>query len=48
LFADVSIKNEDVGFVQIGQSAQIKIQAYPFQKYGIFDASAVQLMREKK
>jgi hypothetical protein len=48
LFADVSIKNEDVGFVQIGQSAQLKIQAYPFQKYGIFGASAVQLMREKR
>jgi hemolysin D len=35
LFADVSIKNEDVGFVQIGQPAQIKLAAYPFQKYGM-------------
>jgi HlyD family secretion protein len=35
LFADVSIKNEDVGFVQIGQTAQIKLAAYPFQKYGM-------------
>jgi hemolysin D len=35
LFADVSIKNEDVGFVQVGQTAQIKLAAYPFQKYGM-------------
>ncbi|WDZ94929.1 HlyD family type I secretion periplasmic adaptor subunit [Herbaspirillum sp. WKF16] len=35
LFADVSIRNEDVGFVAAGQSAQIKVAAYPFQKYGM-------------
>jgi HlyD family secretion protein len=35
LFADVSIKNEDVGFVQVGQTAQIKLATYPFQKYGM-------------
>jgi hemolysin D len=35
LFADVAIKNEDVGFVQVGQSAQIKLATYPFQKYGM-------------
>ena len=35
LYADVEIKNEDVGFVQTGQRAQIKVAAYPFQKYGM-------------
>jgi hemolysin D len=35
LFADVSINNEDVGFVQIGQKVHIKLSAYPFQKYGM-------------
>ncbi len=35
LFADVTIKNEDVGFVRVGQTAQIKLAAYPFQKYGM-------------
>jgi hemolysin D len=35
LYADVNIKNEDVGFVDVGQSAQIKLAAYPFQKYGM-------------
>lgn len=35
LYADVSVRNEDVGFVQVGQQVQIKLSAYPFQKYGM-------------
>lgn len=35
LYADVHIKNEDVGFVQVGQKVQVKLAAYPFQKYGM-------------
>lgn len=41
LFADVNIKNEDVGFVQVGQSAQIKLAAYPFQKYGMLSGKVI-------
>lgn len=41
LFADVNIKNEDVGFVQVGQSAQIKLAAYPFQKYGMLTGKVI-------
>ncbi|MGH8807703.1 MAG: HlyD family type I secretion periplasmic adaptor subunit [Noviherbaspirillum sp.] len=41
LFADVNIKNEDVGFVQTGQSAQIKLAAYPFQKYGMLTGKVI-------
>lgn len=43
LYADVNVKNEDVGFVQIGQSAQIKLAAYPFQKYGMLTGKMVHL-----
>ncbi len=35
LYADVTINNEDVGFVRVGQKVQIKLSAYPFQKYGM-------------
>lgn len=35
LFADVAIKNEDIGFIQVGQTAMIKLAAFPFQKYGL-------------
>jgi hemolysin D len=43
LFADVSIKNDDVGFVQIGQSAQVKLAAYPFQKYGMLMGKVIHI-----
>jgi HlyD family secretion protein len=35
LRGEVLLKNEDVGFVAPGQEAQIKIAAYPFQRYGL-------------
>lgn len=35
LYAEVAIRNDDVGFVVPGQAAKIKLQAYPFQKYGL-------------
>lgn len=35
LYADVAVKNEDIGFVQIGNKVQIKLATYPFQKYGV-------------
>ncbi len=34
LQAEVWIQNEDVGFVEAGQSVTVKVMAYPFQKYG--------------
>lgn len=43
LFADVSIKNEDVGFTQVGQSAQIKLATYPFQRYGMLQGKVIHL-----
>ena len=39
LVAEVAIKNEDVGFVQAGQSAKVKLMAYPFQKYGLIEGT---------
>lgn len=37
LQAEVLLKNEDVGFVAVGQAAKIKVAAYPFQKYGLLE-----------
>lgn len=39
LYAEVAIRNEDVGFVVPGQPAQVKLQAYPFQKYGMLQGT---------
>jgi HlyD family secretion protein len=43
LFADVSVKNEDVGFTRVGQSVQVKLAAYPFQQYGMLTGEVVRL-----
>ena len=35
--AEVQLTNEDIGFVAVGQKAQIKVAAFPFQKYGLLE-----------
>ena len=37
LQAEVLLANDDVGFVVVGQRAQIKIAAFPFTKYGLLE-----------
>ena len=43
LYADVNIKNDDVGFVQEGQDAQVKLAAYPFQRYGMLTGKVIRV-----
>ncbi|WP_458233020.1 HlyD family type I secretion periplasmic adaptor subunit [Roseateles sp. P5_E8] len=43
LQAEVLLKNEDVGFVAVGQNVRVKVAAYPFQKYGLLEGN-VQLV----
>jgi hemolysin D len=43
LLAEVGIKNADVGFVAVGQKVKVKLQAYPFQQYGML-GGAVELV----
>ena len=37
--AEVLLSNEDVGFVAKGQKVQVKVAAYPFQKYGLLEGT---------
>lgn len=37
LRAEVLVSNSDVGFVQPGQEARVKLQAYPFQRFGTIE-----------
>jgi len=39
LMAEVLIKNEDVGFVSVGQSVKLKLATFPFQKYGMIEGT---------
>ena len=34
LIVEVQLSNEDIGFVKIGQQVDLKLDAFPFQKYG--------------
>jgi hemolysin D len=39
LRAEVFIQNEDIGFVNEGQTVRLKLAAYPFTKYGLLEGS---------
>ena len=43
LRAEVWIANDDAAFVRPGQKVQIKVAAYPFQKYGLMTGSVAQV-----
>jgi HlyD family secretion protein len=41
LVAEVTVKNDDVGFVTPGQRVKVKLVPYPFEKYGMLDGEVV-------
>lgn len=43
LLAEVWVKNTDAGFVREGQEVQVKLFAYPFQKYGMVTGEVLQV-----
>lgn len=48
LEAEVWVANEDVGFVHPGQPVQLKLAAYPFQKYGMLPGTLVRVSADAK
>ena len=40
------IQNQDIGFVQPGQSAVVKIESFPFTRYGTVDGIVLQVSRD--
>ena len=38
LEVEAFISNQDIGYVRAGQAAEVKIQTFPFTKYGVIDA----------
>jgi len=43
LRAEAVLANDDIGFVQVGQRAKVKLAAYPFQKYGLMEGKVISL-----
>ena len=40
--------NKDIGFLKVGQSAEVKIETFNFQKYGTVPAEVVELSADAK
>lgn len=43
LVVEVFIENKDIGFIHIGQSAEIKVDAFPYTKYGLIPGEVIHL-----
>ncbi|MGI9345303.1 MAG: HlyD family type I secretion periplasmic adaptor subunit [Gammaproteobacteria bacterium] len=41
LEAEVFLENKDIGFIHQGMDAEIKVHTFPFTKYGVIDASII-------
>ncbi len=40
------ITNKDIGFVEVGQAAIVKVDAFPFTRFGTIDASVAKVSRD--
>lgn len=38
LVVEAALENRDVGFVKAGQNAEVKLEAFPFTRFGVLDA----------
>lgn len=46
LEVEVSVLNKDAGWVEAGQPAEVKVEAFPFTKYGVIDGRVEHLSRD--
>ena len=43
LFAEVFVPNKDIGFVKTGQQAKVRVDAFPYTRYGELQAKVTQI-----
>lgn len=41
--AEVALENKDIGFVRVGQEAEIKLETFPFTRYGTVKATVTRI-----
>ena len=46
LEAEVNLENKDIGFVREGQKAEIKIDTFPYTRYGVIDAVVTDITKD--
>ncbi|NBM56128.1 HlyD family type I secretion periplasmic adaptor subunit [Proteus sp. G2669] len=45
-FAEVNLLNRDIGFIHIGQKAMIKIDAFPYTRYGTIEGEIINIAKD--
>jgi hemolysin D len=46
LFVEANVLNRDIGFVREGQDVRVKLEAFPFTRYGVVDGKLAILSRD--
>ncbi|MFO1150422.1 MAG: HlyD family type I secretion periplasmic adaptor subunit [Alsobacter sp.] len=46
LEVEVYMENKDIGFVEEGQAAAVKIEAFPFTRYGVLEATVLRVGKD--
>lgn len=41
--AEVQLENKDIGFVRVGQEAEVKLETFPFTRYGTVKATVIRV-----
>lgn len=40
---EANLENKDIGFIRVGQVAEIKLEAFPFTRFGVLDAEVIHI-----
>lgn len=48
LLVEATIDNQDIGFIQTGQVAEVKVDAFPYTRYGVLHGTVVQVSNDAK
>lgn len=48
LLVEASIDNQDIGFIKDGQAAEVKVEAFPYTRYGVLHGTVVQVSNDAK
>ena len=46
LEAEVTVENKDVGFVKVGQRVAVKIEAFPYTRYGMLEGEVSEVSND--
>jgi hemolysin D len=48
LLVEATIDNQDIGFIKEGQPAEVKVEAFPYTRYGVLHGTVVQVSNDAK